>query len=267
MEFLTLGSAARILEPKSGRFRKSRRTAMGARFGREERPRRPVWGRDLRLGILLALGLAVKFGPPMMSAKIAKPSATPMLAAVSDPSKPPTDALTNTLPTTVKPAAANADEPPVLTAPVFALEEKTAPKTDLTSDPLDPPKPPPKIELASKKDDAPPPRPIKLRPPESLLDDPPIVLADAPKKATESKDAAKTPAASSQPGETKGPIHPYFQRYLDQKEYFVRPGDTLESIARRLYQDESKTADLLAANRESLAAPDALKPGMTIRLP
>jgi nucleoid-associated protein YgaU len=238
---------------------------------REYRQRRPWFGADLRLGAVLALALSIKFVPPMLSAKIDQAPPAPVLAAASDASVPPTDALTNTLPTSVRAPAAN--EPSVLASPVFELEEKKPlsaksspqelPKSEPKSDPLDPPKPP-SLANASKKTDDVPPKPVKLRPPESLRADAPIVLADAPKKAESIKVASDAPSKSP---EKKGPIHPYFQRYLDQKEYYVRPGDTLSSIAHRLYQDESKAADLLAANKDSLPSADALKEGMTIKLP
>lgn len=238
---------------------------------REGRQRRPLFGADLRLGAVLALGLGLKFAPPMLSAKLEKAQPQQMVAATTDPTRPPTDALTNTLPTSVK--AAGADDPPVLAAPVFAFDERSPIAEKPTSpppktDPIELPKPA-MLAAASKKSEPEAPKPIKLRPPESIRDDQPIFLADAPKKS-----AAKEPAkddskkdATTKPAEKKGPIHPYFQRYLDQKEYYVRPGDTLESIAHRLYQDEAKSADLLAANKDSLASADALKPGMTIKLP
>jgi nucleoid-associated protein YgaU len=73
-------------------------------------------------------------------------------------------------------------------------------------------------------------------------------------------DAAKKFAA-------KPPVHPYFERYLERKEYFVRPGDTLENIAQRLYQDPKLADYLFEKNRELLNSPDELKPGMKLRLP
>jgi nucleoid-associated protein YgaU len=237
---------------------------------RDHRPRRPMFGADLRLGVVLAVALAVKFAPPMLSAKIDKPTPQPTQVASLD-NRPPTDALTNTLPTSVQAPAA--DDPPVLAAPVFAFDEKNPtaakplPPELPKADPLDPPKPP-TLAAASKKSDADAPapaKPIKLRPPESIRNNPPILLADAPKKASSAKEEGKE--SSPRPAAKKGPLHPYFQRYLDQKEYYVRPGDTLESIAHRLYQDEAKATDLLAANKDSLPTAAALKAGMTIKLP
>jgi len=251
---------------------------MGGRY--EPKPRRPLLGADLRIGALLTLALALKFAPPMLSAKLDKTPLAPVLMATGDRSRPPTDALTNTLPTSVRQVSTTADDPPVLTAPVFAFEEKKSSIANADPilpesphlDSLEPPKPATKPNLALQKADNPPsPKAVKLRPPESQRSEPPIVLADAQKKSSESTNAAATKTALREADvkapEKKGPIHPYFQRYLDQKEYYVRPGDTLELIAHRLYQDNSRAAALLAANKDVLSAPDSLKAGMTLKLP
>lgn len=246
---------------------------MGGRY--EPKPRRPLFGADLRLGAVLAIALAVKFAPPMLSTKINKTPFAPVLVATGDRTRPPTDALTNTLPTSVKQVSTTADDLPVLTAPVFAVEEKRSAiaKADpiLPESPKDdalaPPNPASKSEVVTKKADNPrPPKAVKLRPPESLRNDPPVVLADAQKKDVSSEQTAAKDAGAKA-SERKGPIHPYFQRYLDQKEYFVRPGDTLELIAHRLYQDNARAADLLAANKDVLPNPNSLKAGMTLKLP
>lgn len=70
---------------------------------------------------------------------------------------------------------------------------------------------------------------------------------------------------AGQPG--RRPIHPFYQRYLDEGEYFVRPGDTLRAIAERLYQDESMVAALINANKSQLKQASDLRPGMRLRLP
>ena len=49
--------------------------------------------------------------------------------------------------------------------------------------------------------------------------------------------------------------------------YRVRPGDTLRSIARRLYGDERMYRRIFRANRDKLASPSDLRPGMVLRLP
>jgi nucleoid-associated protein YgaU len=238
---------------------------------REYRPRRPWFGADLRFGVLLAVGLAIKFAPPMLSAKLDKLAPQPIVAAADDSNRPPTDAFTNTLPTSVKAPAAN--EPTVLAAPVFEEKNPVAARSSPTeqpkSDPLDPTKPPLLAGVSKRTDADAPPKPMKLRPPESIRSDPPIVLAEAPKKAPATKEVKEPERAEplTKASEKKGPIHPYFQRYLDQKEYYVRPGDTLASIAHHLYQDEAKVTELLAANKDALPTADALKAGMTIKLP
>jgi len=218
------------------------------RFGKDEPRGRPLFGADMRIGAVLAVLIAVKFAPPMLSARVDKrpAQAAPTLVDSSGRARP-SDALTNILPTTVSAAAAKGEDPPVLAAPVFELDEKPPVLAD-------PPKP------ASVK-------PVKLKAPPTVKPDepkkaPPIVFADAPKQIVEASSTE-----TKKPADRTGPVHPYFQRYLDQKEYFVRPGDTLASIAHRLFQDEKKAADLLAANKELVPTPDALKAGMTIKLP
>ena len=47
----------------------------------------------------------------------------------------------------------------------------------------------------------------------------------------------------------------------------VASGDTLESIARRVYGDARMADQLFAANREQLGSPELLVPGMELRLP
>lgn len=74
-------------------------------------------------------------------------------------------------------------------------------------------------------------------------------------------------AAKSSLPPGKGPIHPYFLRYLESKEYYVRPGDSLDNIAERLYQDRTMVDLLLESNRDQLTGPSDLRPGMTLRLP
>lgn len=63
------------------------------------------------------------------------------------------------------------------------------------------------------------------------------------------------------------PVHPYFQRYLDQKRYFVRPGDSLENIALRLYQDPNMAGRIRELNRDKLGPDGKPRPGFTLDLP
>jgi hypothetical protein len=44
------------------------------------------------------------------------------------------------------------------------------------------------------------------------------------------------------------PAHPWFKRYLEEGEYFVRPGDTFENLAERLYGDRGRASELRRLN-------------------
>lgn len=226
------------------------------RFGREEKRSRPLFGTDIRIGAVLVGILAFKFAPPMLSARLDKRAGAPTATLVDSSGRGrPSDALTNILPTGMSAASAKAEDPPVLAAPLFAFEEKPPTLADPPKpNPIEPSKPP-SARAVKLKD----PPPVKRDEPKKS---PPIVFADAPKDLVEAK-ATET----KKPAERTGPVHPYFQRYLDEKEYFVRPGDTLETIAHRLFQDEKKAADILAVNKDQLPTASALKPGMTIKLP
>jgi hypothetical protein len=69
------------------------------------------------------------------------------------------------------------------------------------------------------------------------------------------------------PAKLKPPVHPYYRRYLERGEYFVRPGDTLGNIAKRLYGEEEMATSILEANSDRLKSAEDLKPGQLIRLP
>lgn len=49
--------------------------------------------------------------------------------------------------------------------------------------------------------------------------------------------------------------------------YFVRPGDTLLSIAREVYGDTAMSGELFRYNTNIITSPDSLKPGMVLKLP
>jgi hypothetical protein len=51
------------------------------------------------------------------------------------------------------------------------------------------------------------------------------------------------------------------------RRYVVRAGDTLRSIAARLYGDERRWSDLYQANRKAIDNPDALDVGTTLTVP
>lgn len=49
--------------------------------------------------------------------------------------------------------------------------------------------------------------------------------------------------------------------------YTVKPGDSLSSIAQRLYGDPDRWTEILEANRDTLTNPDALESGMVLKIP
>jgi nucleoid-associated protein YgaU len=49
--------------------------------------------------------------------------------------------------------------------------------------------------------------------------------------------------------------------------YFVRPGDTLLSIAKEVYDDTTMSSEIFRQNTNILTSPDSLKPGMVLKLP
>jgi nucleoid-associated protein YgaU len=53
----------------------------------------------------------------------------------------------------------------------------------------------------------------------------------------------------------------------DAASVVVQPGDTLGLIARRLYGDRTRAAEIAAANSDTIANPDLIYPGQTLRLP
>jgi nucleoid-associated protein YgaU len=57
------------------------------------------------------------------------------------------------------------------------------------------------------------------------------------------------------------------QRPASTYEYVVHPGDTLFSIARAHYGDGERFYEIYQANRDVLKTPDALPPGLTLKLP
>jgi len=53
----------------------------------------------------------------------------------------------------------------------------------------------------------------------------------------------------------------------DMQEYTVRPGDTLSSLAALFLGSHGRYLELFDANRETLATPDDLRPGMVLMVP
>jgi nucleoid-associated protein YgaU len=230
----------------------------------EHKKRKPLFGADMRVGLMLGLVLGIygvlrawsggattsvaSVDPPKIVAAadkprkpVEKPPESPPKAVAAHNASARSEALTDVLPKGFK----NPSKP----AEVAAAQTKEPPKESTES----------VTEAASAKLAA-----VDSVAPDvtkKAADDAPILLADLPAKS-KAKEAAN--------GERKpdaGPLHPYFQRYLDRKEYYVRSGDTLPLIARRLYRDESKVADLLAANKHLVQKADDVRPGMLLRLP
>lgn len=65
------------------------------------------------------------------------------------------------------------------------------------------------------------------------------------------------------------PIHPFYQRYLERKRYFVQPGDTLEEISARLYGTPERAPELRRLNADRLGGMegDRLEAGVVLELP
>ncbi len=76
--------------------------------------------------------------------------------------------------------------------------------------------------------------------------------------ATVSRPPLATPSAVPSPSPSAVPT---------AQTYTVRQGDTLTSIASQVYGDASLWRDIFEANRDQLSSPEALRAGMTIRIP
>lgn len=82
----------------------------------------------------------------------------------------------------------------------------------------------------------------------------------------------------SAPGQPGSLLHTIVQRSLEEapqhaaqpsseNRYTVQPGDTLVTIAQKVYGDVNMTGPLYAANQSVLTRPDALLPGQELLLP
>jgi hypothetical protein len=93
--------------------------------------------------------------------------------------------------------------------------------------------------------------------------------SDAPAASASDDAPARTVSdrKKSVDGGAAEPAHPFFRRYLESKKYFVRSGDSLETIAERLYRDPAKADEILDLNRSLLSSSSDLRPGMTLKLP
>ncbi|OSQ53203.1 LysM peptidoglycan-binding domain-containing protein [Marivita geojedonensis] len=63
------------------------------------------------------------------------------------------------------------------------------------------------------------------------------------------------------------PIRSETPRFPATAAYFVRPGDTLSSIAQEVYGDSAMSSEIYANNTDIMARPDSLRAGMVLKLP
>ncbi|QDT18186.1 LysM peptidoglycan-binding domain-containing protein [Alienimonas californiensis] len=125
---------------------------------------------------------------------------------------------------------------------------------------------------------APPPPPVRLGPPPA----PPTVAArpvgppPLPVPAVGPPPAVVTPRAEPVLQAFADPLPPFPEPFDDPPEepapaapqtYTVAPGDTLTDIAERTLGSHRKYHTLYEANRDVLEHPDALRVGMTLRIP
>jgi len=90
-------------------------------------------------------------------------------------------------------------------------------------------------------------------------------------EAPEKVEANRQPAADlapwlGQPPEFQ-PATPQASHTPSRGSLRVTAGESLGSIAQRVYGDGSMAAEIFAANRDRLRSPDLLIPGMELRLP
>lgn len=69
------------------------------------------------------------------------------------------------------------------------------------------------------------------------------------------------------PTDTPIPQQPIEKPPKDEELYRVKPGDTLQSIAKEVYGDASRWTHLADANRVRLGDPPVLYPGLKLHLP
>lgn len=231
--------------------------------------------KDVRFGLILAAAIALACGSKRLS--------------IASPEQPATSG-TETAAASSENAKSAAASPLVLPAPPDLKPiDKPAKSGDAKADPLGsalanlfPKDLREKAEQANQKPkstgEAKPPvkKPTSANGPELTLPDADWLhqpsKGDASKTSSnaslESSDKPK-PLPEDKPKSLtkKPPLHPYFQRYLDEGSYFVRDGDTLDDIANSLYQDQAMAADILKANRSLLKSADDLRPGMRLQLP
>jgi LysM domain len=198
---------------------------------------RPVFGGDLRFGLFLALGLGLTLG-----LRATGYSAFSQQSATATPAPASTTPTANSAPKLdVKPTMANPSAADSLTRILpkgYRDREQTLTASVSAEEPIADDSP------AAERN------PKDKQPNERKAEAPGIVV----------KSVEPAPRAQK-------PLHPYFLRYRERKEYFVRPGDTWANIARRLYGDESKADALRAANPALGLSDDNLRSGHVLKLP
>ena len=123
----------------------------------------------------------------------------------------------------------------------------------------------------------PPPEPVRLadapskpeprrkrRPKKPAGPPPPPVPALLPPPVAEPAAVAEVPVPPALPPE---PPVPEPAAAAGPRTYAIRPGDTLSGIAERELGSHRRYREIFEANRDVLRSPDAIRVGMTLRLP
>ena len=82
--------------------------------------------------------------------------------------------------------------------------------------------------------------------------------------------AASSGAAASKPGQSSAQVPPAPKPEPAQpamQQYVVQSGDSLSSIAAKLYRDPNKWKAIYDANRGTLASPESVRVGQTLLIP
>jgi nucleoid-associated protein YgaU len=82
-----------------------------------------------------------------------------------------------------------------------------------------------------------------------------------------SADSAEEVPLAPDPTDSPMPQRPAALPPRDERLYEVKPGDTLEGIARDVYGDRQAWRRIAEANRMSLGDPPVLYPGLLLNLP
>lgn len=95
------------------------------------------------------------------------------------------------------------------------------------------------------------------------------IVEDVGSRATPTANSAtivRPPLASLPPAQAPSPA-PSPSPTAEGRTYTVREGDSLSSIAERLYGNSAEWRPIYEANRDRLVSPEALQVGMTLRIP